>query len=274
MSVDQTAPKPATSIKATFDTVAAGYDHPSLYFFRESARRMADYFDPQERIELLDVATGTGNAALTLARFLPLARITGVDFSPAMLTQARAKAAAAQLANVEFLEMDMQTLAFADERFDAAVCAFGVFFVEEMVQQLQKIAAKVKPGGRVLVSCFYEESFSPCVDLFLDRIAHYGIERPSPRWKRIATEAGCVALFEDAGLTEIRVDRKDLGAYLENAERWWDVVWNGGFRGLVEQLPAAQVQSFRHEHLQEIEALRTAEGIWMNLQVLHVLGSK
>ena len=39
-----------------------------------------------------------------------------------------------------------------------------------MEQQLKHIAAKVKPGGQVLISCFYEGSFSPCVDLFLDRI--------------------------------------------------------------------------------------------------------
>jgi ubiquinone/menaquinone biosynthesis C-methylase UbiE len=269
--VTQKEPK---SIKETFDTVAAGYDNRALRFFQDSADKMAGYFNPGEKIHLLDVATGTGNAALTIAAHLPLAKITGVDFSPVMLAQARAKAKAAGLGNVEFLEMDMQALEFPAGYFDAAVCAFGIFFVEDMEQQLMHIAEKVNAGGKILISCFYENSFSPCVELFLDRIEHYGIERPPLRWKRIATEAGCIDLFSEAGLKDIRVDRKNLGYYLESAEKWWDVIWNGGFRGLVEQLSVDDMRKFKTEHVQEIEALHTDDGIWLNLEVLHTVGVK
>ena len=274
MKNDITEQKPAASIRETFDTVAAGYDNRSLRFFQESARGVAAYFSARENIHLLDVATGTGNAAITLATYLPLSKVTGVDFSPAMLAQARAKAKGENAGNVEFLEMDMQTLAFPDDYFDAAVCAFGIFFVEDMAQQLRHISDKVKSGGRVLISCFYENSFSPCVELFLDRIEQYGIERPPLRWKRIATEAGCTALFRGAGLKEIRVERKDLGYYLENADKWWDVIWNGGFRGLVEQLPAGDLVRFREEHLAEIEGLREEDGVRLNVEVLFAVGIK
>lgn len=273
MSSGITEQKPAPSIRETFDTVAAGYDNQSLRFFQDSARKMATYFSPQESIHLLDVATGTGNAAITLARHLPRARITGVDFSPAMLAQARAKAEGESAGNVEFLEMDMQALEFPNDHFDAAVCAFGIFFVDDMERQLRHVADKVKPGGRILISCFYEGTFSPCVDLFLDRIEQYGIERPPLRWKRIATEAACISLFRDAGLRDIRADRKELGYYLENADRWWDVIRNGGFRGLIEQL-GSDVERFRHEHMQEIEKLLTEDGIWLNVEVLHTVGAK
>lgn len=277
MSSDIPEQKPvaceSASIRETFDSVAAGYDSQSLRFFQDSARRMAAYFSPRESIHLLDVATGTGNAAITLARYLPSAKITGVDFSPAMLAQAREKAEGENVGNIEFLEMDMQKLEFPDDHFDAAVCAFGIFFVDDMERQLRHISDKVKSGGRVLISCFYEGSFSPCVDLFLDRIEQYGIERPPLRWKRIATEAGCNSLFRDAGLTDIRADRKDLGYYLENADRWWDVIWNGGFRGLAGQL-ADDIHRFRHEHMQEIDKLLTEDGIWLNVEVLHARGAK
>jgi ubiquinone/menaquinone biosynthesis C-methylase UbiE len=274
VSSEVTQKGPVKSIKETFDTVATGYDNRALRFFRDSADKMAEYFTPGEKIHLLDVATGTGNAALTIAGHLPLAKITGVDFSPGMLAQARAKAKAAELMNVEFLEMDMQALEFPADYFDAAVCAFGIFFVEDMERQLMHIAEKVKSGGKILTSCFYENSFSPCVELFLDRIEHYGIERPPLRWKRIATEAGCIALFTEAGLKDIRVDRKNLGYYLESAKKWWDVIWNGGFRGLVEQLSVDDMQKFRIEHLQEMETLHADNGIWLNLEVLHTVGVK
>lgn len=260
-----------STIRTTFDTVAPRYD-AALGFFQESARRMLPHFDPAVPLRLLDVACGTGNAALALAEGLPRATITGIDFAPAMLAQARAKAAAAQLANVEFREMDMQQLALPPE-FDGAVCAFGLFFVDDLERQLRQIAATVKPGGQVLVSCFGAGSFSPCIDRFLDRIVAYGIVPPPLRWLRMATEEQCLALFQSAGLTDVRIRRIDLGSCLEQPEAWWEMVWNGGFRGLVEQLSPAALESFRRAHLAEVEALRAADGIRMELQVLHVVGS-
>lgn len=274
MGTDTAEIKAQAAIRETFDTVAAGYDNPSLRFFQDSARRMADYFDPGQSLQILDVATGTGNAALTLARHLPLARVTGVDFSVGMLAQARVKASQAAIGNAEFREMDMQGLLFPENSFDAAVCAFGLFFVEDMEGQLRHIAEKVRPGGTVLISCFYEGSFSPCVDLFFDRIEQYGIERPPLRWKRIATEPLCHELFSVAGLQDIRVNRLNLGYYLDSTDAWWEVIWNGGFRGLVQQLPLGTLDRFRQEHLQEVHELMTAEGLWLNLEVLHVLGVK
>ncbi|WP_054693517.1 class I SAM-dependent methyltransferase [Geotalea toluenoxydans] len=116
---------------------------------------------------------------------------------------------------VEFLGMDMQSLQFPDNSFDAAVCAFGIFFVEDMERQLRHIADKVKPGGKTIISCFYEGTFSPCVDLFLDRIELFGVERPPLRWKRIAREEACDALFRAAGFTCVRVERKDLAITLK-----------------------------------------------------------
>ena len=127
-------------IKETFNTVAAGYDHPALRFFSESAERLAACLALRGDEQVLDVATGTGNAALALAPRLPRGRVTAIDFSPGMLTRAAARAEAAGIGNIEFIEMDMQSLAFPPAHFDAAVCAFGIFFVDDMTAQLRHMA--------------------------------------------------------------------------------------------------------------------------------------
>ena len=57
-------------IQQGFDTVAAGYDHPSLFFFPETAKRLVDHLDLQPQQQLLDVCTGTGVVALTAAEKL------------------------------------------------------------------------------------------------------------------------------------------------------------------------------------------------------------
>lgn len=261
-------------IRETFNTVAAGYDTPALRFFAENPRHLAEYLALRGDEHLLDVATGTGNAALTLAGLLPGGRVTGVDFAAAMLDRARQRAEAAGLANIEFVEMDMQALAYPDGHFSAACCAFGIFFVEDMEGQLAHIAAKVKPGGRIVISGFAEGAFSPLVDIMYARLSRYGVEPPALTWKRIASEAGCEALFRNSGLTGIQVGRKDLGYFLKGPEEWWEIIWQAGFRGLINQLAPEELIRFRAEHLAEVGELQTPEGIRLEVEALYTVGTR
>jgi len=155
-----------TAIRNTFNIVAGGYDNPSFRFFTISAEHMIACLELKGDEHLLDVATGTGIVALRLAPLLPGGRVSAIDFSEGMLAQARTKAAARAVGNVDFLEMDMQVLRFPDGHFDAVTCAFGIFFVEDMESQLRHISDKVKAGGKIILSTFYDDSFVPLIELF------------------------------------------------------------------------------------------------------------
>lgn len=258
----------------TFNTVSRDYDGKPLRFFPDSAANMAGLLQLRGNEQVLDVACGTGHASVAIARLLPHGRVTAVDFSSGMLAQAREKAAALNLNNVDFIERDMQDLGFPENRFDCAVCAFGIFFVLDMETQLAHIASRVMPGGRIMISNFQENYFSPLKELFFDRIAGYGVPDPPQAWKRIAHEQGCRELFEKAGLTDVRVEAKNIGYFLDSAEDWWSIVWNAGLRRMVSQLSPADQERFKREHLQEIEALRTEKGIWLDIGVLYTAGTK
>ena len=260
-------------LRETFDTVSGGYDGKALRFFPESARNMAALLELRGNEHVLDVACGTGHASLAIAPLLPRGRITAVDFSPGMLEQARKKAASLNRTNVEFIERDMQALGF-EESFDAAVCAFGIFFVENMDAQLAHIASTVKTGGTVMISNFQENYFHPLRDLMVKRAEAYGVKMPPQTWKRIAHEAGCRELFEKAGLTEIRVEKRNAGYCLADAGEWWDVIWNAGFRRMVGQLSPADQLRFKEEHLKEVAALGSEKGIWLDVGVLYTWGKK
>lgn len=261
-------------LKETFDTVSGGYDGKALRFFPASAGHLASFLALSGDEHVLDVATGTGHAALAVAACLPHGRATGVDFSPGMLDQARSKAAALNIRNVEFLEGDMQNLIFPAGSFDAAVCAFGIFFVDDMIAQLARIAEVVRPRGRVAITGFQENLFGPLASLFFDHVGRYGVQPPTHTWKRIATEAGCRELFEKAGLADVQVERKNVGYFLDSAEEWWDIVWNAGFRRMVVQIRSSEQERFRREHLQEVAALRTKDGIWLDVGVMFAMGTK
>ena len=261
-------------LKETFDSESGGYDNGALRFFSASAEHMAAALGLRGDEQVLDVACGTGHASLAIAKKLKDGRVTAVDFSPGMLDQARKKAAALNAGNVEFLERDMQNLGFPVGQFDIAVCAFGIFFVEDMDAQLAHIVSAVKPGGRIMISCFEESYFYPLKEMFFTRIEAYGVPPHPQAWRRIANEAGSRDLFSKAGLTDIDVRKKNVGYNLRSAEDWWEIVWNAGLRRMVTRLNAEDRERFRSEHLQEVEALRTKEGIWLDVGVLYTIGTK
>jgi ubiquinone/menaquinone biosynthesis C-methylase UbiE len=262
-------------LKETFDTVSSGYDGGALRFFPQSAQNMVSLLELRGDEHVLDVACGTGHASLAVARMLPSGRVTGVDFSAGMLDHARRKAAAQGIGNIGLLERDMTALGFPADSFDVALCAFGIFFVDDLDAQRAHIASVVKPGGRIMISSFHEEHyFQPFREMMLARLRTHAIAIPPPTWRRVGNEAACRALFNQAGLTNTRVESRNVGYDLDGVEQWWDVVWNAGFRRLVSQLPEDARDRFKREHLEEVEALATKDGLWLDVGVLYTVGTK
>jgi len=259
--------------KKTFNTVAEGYDNSALRFFPQSGARFPAYLGLRGREHVLDVATGTGATAMALAGALPDGRVTGIDFSEKMLDRARRKFADLGLANIELREMDMQRISFPDKYFDAATCAFALFFIEDMKEQLRHIAAKVRKDGKVAITSFSETSFSPPVEIFFSCLERYGITPPTLTWKRVATPEKCSALFAGAGLRNITVDQIDCGYFLGSPEEWWHIVWNAGFRGLVQQLEEDELHRFKDEHLAELARLSAGEGIRIEMGIIYTVGT-
>jgi hypothetical protein len=106
------------------------------------------------------------------------------------------------------------------------------------------------------------------------RLSGYGVELPPPTWKRIATGEGCKELFALAGMDDVRVELRNVGYFLDGADGWWEVVWNAGFRRLVARVPQEGQEKFKKEHLREVAALATKDGIWLDVGVVFATGTK
>jgi len=94
---------------------------------------------------VLDVACGTGNAALVAVRAGAL--VTGLDASPRLLDVARERVQGA-----EFVYGDAARLPFDDGQFDAAVSVFGMIFARPGEHAAAEIVRVVRPGGRVVIT--------------------------------------------------------------------------------------------------------------------------
>jgi SAM-dependent methyltransferase len=117
---------------------------------------------PGERI--LDVGCGCGDTALTLARAVGSSgRVLGLDISAPMLARARARAAAAGLANVTFEHADAQTHALPAASFDALFSRFGVMFFEDPVAAFTNLARALRSGGRLAFACWQPVAANPWV---------------------------------------------------------------------------------------------------------------
>jgi ubiquinone/menaquinone biosynthesis C-methylase UbiE len=132
----------------TFNTVSGDYDAKPLRFFPDSAANMAGMLKLRGNEQVLDVACGTGHASVAIARLLPHGRVTAVDFSSGMLAQARKKAAALNLTNIEFVERDMQDL--ISNQFEARF-ALSVFFCRGWRHNWRTFSSRVKQGGRIMM---------------------------------------------------------------------------------------------------------------------------
>jgi demethylmenaquinone methyltransferase / 2-methoxy-6-polyprenyl-1,4-benzoquinol methylase len=105
-----------------------------------------------EDAAVLDVATGTGDMAILLARRLPRVRVTGVDISAGMLEIGRQKVAHLKLGDRITLQAgDSEALPFATDSFDAITVAFGVRNFENLEKGLREMQRVLKPGGKLVV---------------------------------------------------------------------------------------------------------------------------
>lgn len=100
---------------------------------------------PGERT--LDVACGSGNGALALAR-RSRGETVGIDFVPALLERARQRAGAERL-DIEFLEGDAAELPFKDASFDAVTSLFGSMFAPDQEKAASELLRVCAPGGRI-----------------------------------------------------------------------------------------------------------------------------
>ena len=106
---------------------------------------------------VLDVACGTGNTTLPLAR--RGCHVTGVDIAPNLLEQARTRAAA-EFLPIHFDEGDAEALPYPDATFDAVVSMFGAMFAPHPALVAAEFARVLKPGGLLAMANWNPASFS------------------------------------------------------------------------------------------------------------------
>jgi ubiquinone/menaquinone biosynthesis C-methylase UbiE len=246
----------ARRARAAYDAAADRYDDMALGFWARSGERTIDRLGLTPGMTVLDVASGTGAAAIPAARRVgPDGRVVAIDVSPKLLALGREKAARAGLGHIEFHEGDMTRTGFPDASFDAVMCVFGISFAPDMEGFAAELWRMVRPGGRLAITSWGPRLWAPMYDVWR---ASVRTERPDlvsdfHPWDRITMPVSLVRLLTDAGIprTSIRVLPEFDVWPLRSAHDWWSIVMGSGLRWTMDQLSpeaAARVRTVNIDH--------------------------
>lgn len=146
----------ATQVKRMFDSIAGTYDQLnhtlSFGIDRIWRKKGIAYLRPFAPKSILDIATGTGDLAISMQRNLNADRIIGADISEGMMDVGRQKVAEAGLSeHISFEYQDCTALTYAEDSFDAVTAAFGVRNFEDIEQGIREMYRVLRPNGHVMI---------------------------------------------------------------------------------------------------------------------------
>ncbi|MGE0077277.1 MAG: bifunctional demethylmenaquinone methyltransferase/2-methoxy-6-polyprenyl-1,4-benzoquinol methylase UbiE [Bacteroidales bacterium] len=152
--------KKSENVEAMFNSIASNYDFLnhflSLGIDKLWRKRLVSRLAKSNPRKVLDIATGTGDLAIQLAKRHKVTSIVGVDISENMLRIGRDKIEKRQLDScIQLMQANSLNLPFSNDEFDAAMVAFGVRNFEDLPKGIAEIYRVLKTG-----SCFYVLEFS------------------------------------------------------------------------------------------------------------------
>lgn len=153
-------------VSKMFDNIAPYYDFLNRLLtlridvlWRKKAIKSLIESQPKR---ILDVATGTADVAIMMAKQLEVDEIIGMDISKEMLEVGRKKILKRDLSDKIKLEHgDSENLPYEDNSFDAATVAFGVRNFEDLKKGLGEMKRVIKPGGQLVVLEFSKPTMFP-----------------------------------------------------------------------------------------------------------------
>lgn len=232
------------AVRATFDSAADHYDHPSQAHWQFTADRSLEVASLRRGERVLDVCCGSGSTAIPAAEQVgPDGTVLGVDLSDAMLELARAKRRAAALDNLHFERGDLLALGhLAEPPFDVVLCQLGIFFLDEPAEGVDALYARVRPGGRLVVTTFLGPPLAPATAFLRAAIADESGSAeatggPSAvRPSATGSAEGMRGLAEAAGAEQIEIRTFEHEVELARPEDYWPMALGGGARGLIDRL--------------------------------------
>ncbi len=215
--------------KETWNRFSAGWqewDDFVMHFLQPARDGILRLMHPAGKDQVLDIASGTGEPALSIAERISEGKVILTDLSEGMLHTARQKAAARGIKNIDTHICDVSELPFADNSFDAVSCRFGFMFFPDMKMAAKEILRVLKPGGRFVTTVWNipEKNFWVTVTMgtVIRNLALPPNPSGAPGMFRCSRPGMMTELLEGTGFTN--ASQEEISGMLKagTAENYWN----------------------------------------------------
>ncbi|HEX6920861.1 MAG TPA: class I SAM-dependent methyltransferase, partial [Actinomycetes bacterium] len=181
-----------------------------------------------ENQQHLDIASGTGEPGLTIAKLAPRGHVVLTDLAVEMLDIAMRRANAQGVTNVETKVCSADDLPFGDATFDSISVRFGYMFFPDTAKATAEFARVLKPGGRLCASVWVKPEDNPWTTIAMQAIATEAALAPpdpdAPSMFRCAAPGYVSALYEAAGLRDVAEWDVDVQLVTRSPEQYWEMI--------------------------------------------------
>ena len=211
----------------------------------QSIKPLLDAVRTDVGIELLDIATGPGYVAA--AAFQRGWKVTGLDFSEAML--AKAKELHPQ---IEFRQGDAESLPFGEAQFAAAVMNFGILHLSQPEKAISEAWRVIRSGGKFAFAIWEKPADCVAFQIMLPAIETYGdanISLPEgPPFFKYSDAEYCQSSLQNAGFTNISVQKISMLWELADGNELFDAFYQGTARtgGLLRAQNSKSLENMRN----------------------------
>lgn len=219
------------SQRATWAGLSGGWEKWDLVIMDQLgpvSAAMIDRLDIAEDQQHLDIAAGTGEPGLSIARLAPKGRVVLTDLVPEMLDVAGRRADAMGVTNIETKVCSADDLPFGDALFDSVSVRFGYMFLPDAAKATAEFARVLKPGGRICSSVWVKPEENPWTTILMRAIATevpLGPPDPDrPNMFRCAAPGYVSAVYEAAGLRDVAEWDVDVELVTSSPAEYWEVM--------------------------------------------------
>jgi SAM-dependent methyltransferase len=189
---------------------------------------MIDRLGIAEDQQHLDVASGTGEPGLSIARLAPKGRVVLTDLVAEMLEIATRRAKAQGIENVETRVCSADDLPFDGATFDSVSVRFGYMFFPDMAKATAEFVRVLKPGGRLCSSVWVKPEDNPWTSIAMNAIATEAVLAPpdpdGPSMFRCEAPGSVSALYEGAGLRDVAEWDVDIELVTRSPAEYWEMI--------------------------------------------------
>jgi ubiquinone/menaquinone biosynthesis C-methylase UbiE len=240
---------------------------------------LVEYSRPLPDMRVLDLASGTGEPAISLAQCVgPRGSVTAVDQSSELLDIAAERARNKKLSNFTIQQADARQLPFAGQRFDLATCRFGVMFFSDAQRALAELRRVLKPGARACFAAWgpMEQPYWQTTMKIVHRHAG-GTMLPAGGSDpfRFSATGSLSEVLSAAGFHEVEESTQNLPwTWPGDAEEVFEYACAvaAPFRPMLERVPAEEWPAIRAEAKAAIERYRVENEIRFGADVVLASG--